>query len=272
MPELPEVETVVRELRSCLNGRQILDWLSDFPKTFEPDLTTIRRVSRGKTIREVRRRGKYILLSLGEKSCISIHLRMTGKCIFAPTERDINHTRAILDLKGLRLYYVDPRRFGRIHYWPDYAELDAKLGPDATDPHQVLQALLSCHSHRAIKSLLLDQSVLAGLGNIYADEACFAAGLHPETPRDQIPNDQLKILARKIPGILNKSIRHMGTTLSDYRTTQNIGGQNRQFLKVYGQLGKACSTCSTPIEKKVLAGRSSHFCPSCQPLQIATIL
>ncbi len=139
-----------------------------------------------------------------------------------------------------------------------------QLGPEPLDEQTVFTTLETKSSRRAIKTILMDQNILSGIGNIYADEALYTAGIHPQIPLDRIPVVRLKQLSRAIPSILKAAITNRGTTLSDFRSPQNQKGKNQYFLKAYGQTDKPCVQCHTPINKIKINGRGSHFCPTCQ--------
>jgi formamidopyrimidine-DNA glycosylase len=265
MPELPEVETTVAQLRPIIEGKSIEKIIVFWNRTLNGDAALIDRVVSGSSISVVKRRGKYICLQLGNSGWLTIHLRMTGKLLYCTPATDHKHTRAIIKLSGnCTLHFVDSRKFGRITWWPAGKPLLPSLGPDPLGQAVVFSALSGLTSKRAIKTLLLDQHILAGIGNIYADESLFAAGIHPQTPLDSLPAVKIKKLSQAIPRILRAAIAKQGTTLSDYRSPRNQIGSNQFHLKVYGQTGKPCSHCGTPIEKMKVNGRGTHYCPTCQ--------
>lgn len=264
MPELPEVETVVRELHH-LEGKQPLDLEVHWDKTIEGDTSTFRKALKGSTIEKVSRRGKYIVFYLDGGERFWVHLRMTGKLIFDLSPKDLKHLRCTLEFSdGSQLHFVDIRKFGRWAWVASDQALLPQLGVEPLNAEDVLGALKQHKSRREIKKVLLDQGVLAGVGNIYADEALFRARIHPACPLPRVSGPKLKALAQAIPEILLASIDNMGTTLSDYRTTRNIGGENQNYLRVYGQTGQVCEACTSTIEKIELGGRGTHFCPRCQ--------
>lgn len=265
MPELPEVETIVRQLCPVVQGKRIEGITILWNRSLIGNAANIHREVIGQAIREIIRRGKYICLKLDDSSWLTIHLRMTGKLLFCATPNTRKHIRVIFHLSGnCKLYFIDSRKFGRIAWWPPGKPLLPGLGPDPLNQTVVFPILKSVKSKRAIKTLLLDQHILAGIGNIYADESLFAAGIHPETPADHLPLVKIKKLSQAIPRILKAAIAKQGTTLADYRSPQNQIGGNQIHLKVYQQTGKPCSQCRTPIEKMRINGRGTHFCPTCQ--------
>jgi formamidopyrimidine-DNA glycosylase len=264
MPELPEVETVVRELK-VLEGLEIIRGEVFWDRSIEGSTQHFLNAIKNACVTQVTRRGKYIVMATNREITLTIHLRMTGKLVFEPQAKDLPYVRVRLDFKnGTNLSFVDIRKFGRWKMWPQSEPLLPLLGLEPLDKKSVLRALDQLKTSREIKKVLLDQSFLAGVGNIYADEACFAARIHPSTPAHLLAPAQIEALGEAIPKILKASIKNMGTTLSDYRNTKNVGGENQHYLKVYGQAGKPCKNCATPIEKLTIGQRTTHFCPDCQ--------
>lgn len=264
MPELPEVETVVRELTS-LEGKIFRSVQAHWDKSVEGETSFFQSTISGQKIEKVFRRGKYICLSLHRGDVISVHLRMTGKMVFEPSERDLNYNRVEFAFKDQsKIYFIDIRKFGRIKLWPKSEPFMPDLGPEPLESDDVLEALKNCRSQREIKKVLLDQSVLVGVGNIYADESLFLSKIHPEKTLKEISSQKLKTLSKTIPEVLHRSINNMGTTLSDYRNTKNVGGENQNYLMVYGQTDQPCKTCGSKIKRILVGQRSTHFCPRCQ--------
>jgi formamidopyrimidine-DNA glycosylase len=273
MPELPEVETIVRELKP-LAGNKTIDNISvpwartvgGKPEQFAESLT-------GNKLADITRRGKYICIHLENSLCLTIHLRMTGKLLFEPDEKDRKYIRVVFRFTdGSALYFVDVRKFGRMKIWEHSETLLPHLGPEPLDEKTVFRVLSNQTSRRAIKTLLLDQSVLAGVGNIYADEALFMAKIHPLTPANKVPKKHLKKLSKYLPEILKTAIENNGTTISDYRKTDRSEGGNQLVLKVYGREGEPCITCGTPIARIRINNRSAHFCPSCPRAPASSVL
>lgn len=265
MPELPEVETIVRNHRPQLVGRRIVRYTSSWPKNSLPSLPRVRRALAGRTILDLTRRGKFIIFGLDDGAHLLVHLRMSGRFAWqtdhAPPPR---HVRARWDLDdGSRLLFCDARKFGRITHTRDLAAATAGLGPEPLSrgfTGDVLYALL--HSHRRqLKPLLLDQSVVAGLGNIYTDEALFRAGLHPARRSDALSRQQVRRLHAAIRRVLRLAIRKQGTSIDWIYP----GGWMQQRLRVYGRAGQPCRTCRTPIVALRIAQRGTHVCPRCQP-------
>lgn len=265
MPELPEVETIVRQLRRQVTGKTVAAVRILWPRSLEGSKKEFSRRVRGMTIAAVSRRGKYIGVEGGDGTFFTVHLRMTGKLVGALSAGDRKHLRAQFDFTdATKLHFVDARKFGRLRLWPCRGDSCPGLGPEPLRPAAVRSALCKLKTRRPIKSVLLDQAVLAGIGNIYADEALFLAGMHPLTPAASLSAAQQKRLASVIPQVLRLAIQRRGTTLRDYRTVADESGENQEHLNVYGRAGQPCFTCGTVIERIRINGRSSHFCPKCQ--------
>jgi formamidopyrimidine-DNA glycosylase len=158
------------------------------------------------------------------------------------------------------------RKFGKIRIWPLFETLLPNLGPEPLSKSNVARALRSTNTRRPIKTVLLDQGVLAGIGNIYADEALFQSGIHPLNPFNRVPQSKMTILSRVIPQILKTAIEKFGTTIRNYHPPDTTQGEHQFYLQVYGKEGLACTVCGTKIEKIKINNRSSHFCPKCQLL------
>lgn len=272
MPELPEVETIAADLRMQLVGRRFHTAHILWPRTLAaPDPASLNARLAGRTVADVGRRGKYLLIALDSGDTLIIHLRMTGRLALMaegdPRLRE-DHVRARFALAdGNYLVFTDARKFGRIWLAQDVAQVLGKLGPEPFDWHFTAQQLGERLSLRraAIKALLLDQSIIAGLGNIYADEALHLAGIHPLRPGASLTPDEINCLHAAIRSVLVESIAARGTMLRDYRTPYGPDGAYKSRLRVYGQPGRPCPRCATPIERIRVAQRSTHFCPCCQP-------
>jgi len=265
MPELPEVETIVRELRRQIIGKTIDCARVLWPRTIEGRKAEFCRRLRGMTIAGVFRRGKYIGVAGEDGAFFTIHLRITGKLVRELAATDRKHLRVSFAFQdGTSLHFIDARKFGRLRLWPCRGQACPGLGPEPLRQPTVRTALRDLKTTRPIKTVLLDQAVLAGIGNIYADEALFAAGITPLASAARLSDAQRRRLASVIPQVLKQAIGRRGTTLRNYRTLADQSGENQEHLNVYGRVGAPCPACGTPIEKIRIAGRSAHFCPRCQ--------
>ncbi len=268
MPELPEVETIVRGLNSTngvLNG-QIASAELLWERTLAtPSLLEFQKVITGKHILSADRRAKYISLQL-ETHTLLIHLRMSGDLIFEPNgaHEARKHDRLRLNFNdGGRLCFNDARKFGRVWLLEDPNDIFRKLGPEPFDPQFTVERFYASlqSKKRQVKSLLLDQSFIAGLGNIYTDEALFLARIHPATSSNLLNFDHAAALLTAIREVLNEGIRRNGASIDwVYR-----GGDFQNFFQVYQRDGEACLRCGTMLERMVIGQRGTHFCPNCQP-------
>jgi formamidopyrimidine-DNA glycosylase len=274
VPELPEVETVVRGLRGPLVGRRIVG--VRFGKTdFIDDPIALGEQLPGSRIASVERFGKFITLALQPLDTASrdfhlfIHLGMTGQLTSRkPYEPVVAHTHAFVELDdGLELRYTDIRRFGRMLLVSEsgMGKFHQSVGRDPLELSQ-REFLSRVGGRRArIKALLLDQKVLSGMGNIYTDESLWRARIHPARLAANLQPRQLKLLYRTMRQVLSAAIRHRGSTISDYRDAAGSPGEYQARHRVYGRKGKPCPRCHTPIRRIIVAGRGTHFCPRCQP-------
>jgi formamidopyrimidine-DNA glycosylase len=277
MPELPEVETIVRRLRSSLIGQKIRSVqvlnpgiLRCSPKVFVPALT-------GAIIREIRRKGKFILIDLTPDWTLIIHLKMTGQVLIEPgsTFPD-RHTHVVFHFISFnfQMRYRDIRRFGFFDLFQGNQTGSniylSRLGPDPFEitPNQFVKIVLS--RKKSIKSLLLDQSLISGLGNIYVDESLFQAKIHPLTKADTLSPARIKNLHRSIKKILTQAISMQGSTLKDYRRPDGTSGSFQNYHQVYGRTGSPCPNCGRQIAKIRVAGRGTHYCPGCQKKSTTT--
>ena len=264
MPELPEVETVVRELRNEIVLKTIIDYSLFWEKSYV-NYTAI--PLNNQQIIGIERKGKYIIFHLS-KSYLIIHLRMTGKLLYYPekTSRQ-KHDRFLLNfMDGSQLVFNDIRKFGRLYHTNQPSEILKKVGIDAMDEKltaEYFYKMLSV-SRRNIKTFLLAQSYISGMGNIYVDEALFRSRISPFTISSNIQRDEAGNLLVVIKEILEFAIKNMGTTISDYRDAFGNFGNNQKFLKVYQRAKLPCYECGDTIKRVIHAGRSTHYCPTCQ--------
>lgn len=273
MPELPEVETIARKLRPQLLGKTIQDARLRWSRTLAfPSPRKFRELIKGQEVREVTRRAKYFILRLSDFSLL-IHLRMSGDLLIKESKiKPERHDRLILSLLPApstgssltHLVFNDTRKFGRVWLTANPDEVLGKLGPEplskAFTPGWLHSALHS--KHRQLKSLLLDQTFLAGLGNIYTDESLHLAKLNPLVASDAVTVKQADALHDAVRSVLKEGIRRNGASFDwVYR-----GGEFQNYFRVYDRAGKPCPVCGTNIERIIVGQRSTHFCPRCQML------
>ena len=277
MPELPEVQTVVdRLIQAGVVGSTITGAKVYWPKTVagmhDNDFCN---TIRGLVIERITRRGKYIVVSLSDALTLLVHLRMTGRLTLVDVATERNpHEHVILELDGPnQLRFQDTRKFGRMILTDDPQATLGKLGLEPLSSlftAKQLHSILKGH-HRQLKPLLLDQHVIAGLGNIYVDEALWTAGLHPLRISSDLDSGEGSRLHRAIRQVLRKGIDNSGTSLGNgkgnFRAADNRQGRNADHLNVFRRTGKACPRCKTNIERLIVGQRSSHVCPCCQPLE-----
>jgi len=273
MPELPEVETVVRGLRASLVGRTIVGVEVRWARSvIPPNPTAFASRLTGQAVTGVGRRGKWVVIALSDGDTLLVHLRMTGQLVLGPEKCLHNrHVRVLFFLDdGRCLRFSDARKFGRLHLVDDPAGVLDELGPEplADDFTAArLQEMLARRRGR-IKPLLLNQRFLAGLGNIYTDEALWRARIHPLRRADSLTSTEVRRLHRAIRAVLRAAIASSGTTLRD-GTYQRADGRSGEFadrLAVYGREGHLCPRCGATIERIRVSQRGTHFCPRCQSL------
>ncbi len=285
MPELPEVETVVREVAPRICGRRfvgaaLLDGCLEDVHSAEP-LKSVLGVGLGllpgRLVKRVSRKGKFIIIHLSGNFEMIVHLRMTGMLLFEPSERLKRFIRLEFRFEdGLKMFFSDIRRFGRIWVGPreEVRRLSGlnRLGTDPVAELFSLDDFLTIMRGRVsrrgrLKTALLDQSLVAGIGNIYADEICFRARLHPASRLEKLRPADLLALHEAIGFCLREGIAHNGTTISDFVGTRGDAGKHQQYLQIYGRTGDGCYACGEVVLKTRLGGRGTHFCPSCQALR-----
>ncbi|MFQ6612660.1 MAG: DNA-formamidopyrimidine glycosylase [Fidelibacterota bacterium] len=272
MPELPEVQTVVHYLKPYLKGKTIksVEPLNGNEKVFViRDLKVFQKEVAGQLICNVLRRGKYIIIDLAA-GYLCIHLRMTGRLMANFSDRDNpKHFTARLSFTdGTSLYFKDYRKFGRIYFSRELDWLESKLGVEPLSKQFTAKRFYAAlqHSGRMIKPLLLDQGFIAGLGNIYVDEALWSAQIHPCFIAKQIEFKQVVVLHRAIRSILRKAIVLNGTTIINFTFGNNRTGSYADQLQVFGKQGKPCPHCNTILLKIRISQRGTHICPNCQKL------
>jgi formamidopyrimidine-DNA glycosylase len=273
MPELPEVETVAQGLRASLIGRTIVDLEVHWTRSIiPPNPTAFARRLSGQAVTDVGRRGKWVVIALSGGDTLLIHLRMTGQLMLDSGERpDDRHVRVLFCLDdGRQLRFSDTRKFGRLWLVDNPADVLGKLGPEPLGDGFTAARLREMLSRRRghIKPLLLNQHFLAGLGNIYADEALWRACIHPLRRADGLSSAEVQRLHQAIQSVLRAAIASGGTTLPDgsYQQADGRSGEFAGQLAVYGRLGQPCPRCGMTIERIKVSQRGTHFCPRCQPL------
>lgn len=273
MPELPEVQTVVNDLKKLDLGSFTLKKAHLYwPRTLNSaNLDSLNRILPKLRFVDVQRRAKYIHLVLGQWHLI-IHLRMSGRLHWLKsTEKRSKHEHFILRFtEGYDLRFHDPRKFGRVTFTQDPQAIFASLGPEPLNDQFSVQNLIEIfkYKQRALKPALLDQTNIAGLGNIYVDEALWEAKLHPMTVCSTLSNNQFKKLHESIRSVLQKGIKNLGTSLGNskinFYSVAGKRGENAEKLNVYRQTGNPCLRCNSSIVRERLFQRSTHFCPKCQ--------
>jgi formamidopyrimidine-DNA glycosylase len=273
MPELPEVETVRRRLAPALEGRSFEHVEIDDARLTRPfDPFDVARELEGERVAMVDRRGKYLIVRFESGRALVIHLRMTGSLLHVAAGElaDDPHRRAVVTLDdGSDVAYRDVRRFGTwLLLEPSEVDtyIDTKVGQEPLDAAYKAKHLAEKLATRRapVKAALLDQRTVAGVGNIYADEALWRAQVHPLTPAQELTPDEVKALHKGVRASLQAGVRRQGSTLRDYRLPDGSSGTAQDRFKVYGRAGEPCERCGSPIDKIRVAGRGTWYCPSCQ--------
>jgi len=267
MPELPEVETIKRTMAKYRETKIVgIDVLrSDVIRLEDFPIKTLH----DKTIKEVYRRGKFLVFCLGDKLNLVVHLGMSGR-FYAVNEDAVvqePHIHIIIHLNNnQKLIYQDTRRFGGIWLVKDILAFFAHLGVEPLEENFNCSYLTGILKNRkiAIKTLLLNQNIVCGIGNIYADEALFMAGIRPDRSAGSLSKDEIEGLCQAIKKVLKNGIEHRGTTFRDYRDAFNKSGDFQNHLQVYGRSNEDCFQCGNKIKRQIIGGRSSHYCGICQ--------
>ncbi|WP_028592067.1 DNA-formamidopyrimidine glycosylase [Paenibacillus massiliensis] len=274
MPELPEVETVKRTLNELVVGKQIERVSVHLPRIIQrpSDIQAFAFELAGHTITGVERRGKFLRILLDGLVVVS-HLRMEGRYgLYAADEAVEKHTHVIFHFNdGTELRYKDVRQFGTMHLFNTGEDLISaplhKLGLEPLDEAFTVEALQGAVGRRStsIKAALLNQAYVVGIGNIYVDEALFRAGIHPSKAANSLTTEQLTLLHKAIVDVLSESVAAGGSSVKSYVNGQGDSGSYQHQLQIYGRKQQPCVVCHTPVEKSVVAGRGTHYCPKCQP-------
>jgi formamidopyrimidine-DNA glycosylase len=271
MPELPEVETIVNDLRPEIIGKTIIEincitastWRNKIPEN---------KMMIGSKINSIGRKGKNILIYLSNNKVLIFHLKMTGRLIFESELSPLTkHTHFIMTFNNGFLRFNDIRKFGYIDLIEvnnlETTEYLSKLGPDALAISKIDFIRLIKSKNRIIKSLLLDQTIIAGIGNIYSDEALFAAKINPLAVCSKLSEEKAGLLHKAIISTLKKAIKSRGSSVSDYVDGSGKPGGFQYHLKVYGREGEPCYVCGKPIKRSKIGSRSGHFCSHCQKMK-----
>lgn len=289
MPELPEVETVKRGLEGRIVGKTVVKVDFDWPKGFPNAPGDVEAFLLGASITQIQRRGKALIIEISTGYALVIHLKMTGQLVFVaanqsdrfgaghPNESLVaklpdTSTRVVLDFSdGSKLYFNDQRKFGWMRLMPILAVEDLpffqKLGPEpmaSSTTNAMLRARFTNRKNSMIKAALLDQSVLAGVGNIYADEALWGAKIHPRTRVGQLSNSELNTLFTELRSIMEQAIASGGSTDKNYVNADGQKGSYLQIARVFRREGQLCKRCQTTIEKIRIVSRGTHICSACQ--------
>ena len=271
MPELPEVETHIVELRPLLEGRRIESASVSWARTIaEPEPDRFRQLIRGRRFEDLQRRAKYMLLGLDAGWTLVVHLRMTGTLRVVPSDREMDkHVQVVLGLEGgEELRYLDTRKFGRFWLVRDPDRVLPPLGPEPLSPAFTGRWLHGAMARRqaAVKAVLLDQRVGAGVGNIYADEALFRARIHPERPAASLTLKECQTLCRAVRHVIRTGIAWRGSFISSYAPPSGVPGRFQARHQVFRRTGEPCPNCRTAIERIRVGQRSTHYCPACQQI------
>ena len=270
MPELPEVETIKNELLPYVVGHRItgvtLIWEGIVR---QPSAEEFRSRMIGQEITDITRRGKYLLFSLSSSDLLIIHLKMSGSLLIGQdSPQPPKYTRAIINLdKGTNVFFRDPRKFGMMQLVKDSNSIASKLGPEPLEPDFTPQVLAQRLAKRKapIKAILLDQNFVAGIGNMYADEALFWARIHPLKAGNSLSSEEVERLHQAIQQVLWSAIGNKGASVENYfRPDGTLGTAHFQF-QVAHRGGQPCPVCGTPIQRLPIRNRGSYFCPNCQP-------
>jgi formamidopyrimidine-DNA glycosylase len=268
VPELPEVETIKNELSPHVTGR-IIKGLEIFwdKMVRQPSVPEFRERVIGRKITDLFRRGKYLFFHLDSGEMLVMHMKMTGSLLINPP--DEKYARAIFQLDdGVTIHFRDPRKFGKMWLASDESEVMSKLGPEPLDDDFTVSTLAEIlHNRKApVKPVLLDQSIIAGIGNMYADESLYEAKIHPARPANSLTDEEIKRLYRAIRRVLRAAIKNGGASVRNYiRPDGNIGTAHDEFRVAHGT-GRNCPRCGTPIQRIVVRGRGTYLCPKCQVL------
>jgi len=272
MPELPEVETIRGQLEKEIVGQTIVEVWYDREKMLRPSAAVFVKGIKGKKVVGVQRRAKLLIFELGGKKYFVCHLRLSGRLLVRQkNEKPDDYVHVILKFEGGKeLRFAEARLFGYMEYLPDQESLEkilAKYGPEPLEDltgdkfYSILQK-----TRRVVKTLLMDQKKIAGVGNIYANDALFLSKIHPQTPANKLTREQSDKLFAALEQVFKEGLEHGGASDQWYRQVHGEKGSYQEHFKVYGRTGQDCDVCGTKIERTVLGGRGTFFCPKCQKI------
>ncbi|HKZ34831.1 MAG TPA: bifunctional DNA-formamidopyrimidine glycosylase/DNA-(apurinic or apyrimidinic site) lyase [Patescibacteria group bacterium] len=271
MPELPEVETVVRQLRKTVVGSKVVKIWHDVPKLLLPSPSFVEKHVQGKSITDVQRRAKLVVFSLSDGCFMIVHLKLTGRLLVRKQEDESDdYVHVVLELdRGGEIRYADIRKFGWLKVVIGKTELQKIFdgyGPEIMSPDFSFEQFYeqTQKSSRPVKPLLMDQTFLAGIGNMYTDESLFRAGVYPKDKASHLTGEQARRLFDSLQAVLQEAISYGGSSIDAYVDTQGQKGRFTSHLRVYGRQGKPCVVCKTHIRKMTYRGRGTHYCPQCQ--------
>lgn len=265
MPELPEVETIKRELKKAILGKKITEVCVHRPAIIrEPGVEKFKKELAGTTIRKILRKAKVLILELSSRKSLVIHLKMTGQLVYPGDGKKSRVSFKLSD--GKMLDFNDQRLFAELRLLDDWRNLKfiQGLGPEPFDISVAQFKELIASKKTKIKPLLLDQTFISGVGNLYAAEVLFRAGIHPERPAESLSDKEKELLFKAIKDTLNEAIRYKGSSVDQYVQLSGAPGDYVKYHKVYDREGKPCLVCKTPIKRITLGGRGTYFCPKCQ--------
>ena len=265
MPELPEVQTVVNYIKPMCVGKRLTRVKPVWSKVLHNFNEGFNSSSKDNKVRDVYRRAKFIIIAF-ENYVLAVHLRMTGKLYMADNNFQSKHITAVFEFEGGdSLFFEDVRKFGRVYLYDDLKVIDSKHGPEPLDSNFTLTQFreMMHQRKRNIKALLLDQSFLSGLGNIYVDESLWKSGIHPNSLANMIPNMKVEALYKNIRSTLEDAIKENGTTIIDF-SVNGESGRYANYLSIYGRSKQSCLSCKNKIAKMKVAGRGTYVCTKCQ--------
>lgn len=265
MPELPEVETIKRELEKAVLGKKILGVIINNPYVIkQPKKEGFIKGLKNTTIKNILRKGKLLIMELSNGKSLAIHLKMTGQLIYPGNVKNARVSFKLSD--GKWLDFNDRRLLGELRIIDDWRNLKfiKELGPEPFDLTSEQFKTMLIHKKTKIKPLLMDQTFISGVGNLYAAEALFRAGIHPERPAFNLSDKEKELLFKEIKDTLNEAMRYKGSSVDQYVQLSGKPGDYVRYHKVYDRQGKSCVVCKTPIKRISLGGRGTYFCPKCQ--------